>query len=145
MAGFGLLLCMPGAPTFFYGDEIGLTGDSSEQARRTMPWNHDEWDDEILAWYRSMIAVRNEHPALRTGGFRWVHTEPDAVVFLRETSDQRLLVRCARASTELLELSGRLLRSRRLRAVVNADDLVADGDIVTLEGEGPVHQIWELQ
>ncbi len=144
-AGFGLLLCMPGAPTFFYGDEIGLTGDSSEKARRTMPWNRDEWDDEILAWYRSMIVVRNEHPALRTGGFRWVHTEPDAVVFLRETKDQRLLVRCARASTAPLGLSAGLLRSQGLRAVVNGEDLTAVGDTITIEGEGPIHQIWELQ
>jgi alpha-glucosidase len=144
-AGFGLLLCMPGAPTFFYGDEIGLTGDSSEKARRTMPWNDDEWDDDFLSWYRSMITVRNEHAALRTGGFRWVHTEPDAVVFLRETADQRLLVRCSRGRTEPLELSAVLLRSRHLRAVVNSPDIVADGNVIAIEGEGPVLQIWELQ
>ena len=143
-AGFGLLLSLPGAATFFYGDEVGLAGDSSEKARRTMPWDSDEWDDDFLSWYRSMIKVRNEHPALRHGGFRWVHTEPDAVVFLRETSEQRLLIRTARAATEPLDLSASLLRATSLRNVINGSDTVPVDNVIRLEGEGPIHQVWEL-
>ncbi len=172
-AGFGLLLSLPGVPTFFYGDEVGLTGENSEQARRTMPWpgettgqdagaggvdgsgaggvvgarvdeDRSAWDDDFLSWYRSMISVRNRHVALRRGGFRWVHTEPDAVVFLRETADQRLLIRTARATTEPLGISTTLLRSDRARGVLNATDLTAVGQQLTLPGDGPVHQIWEV-
>ncbi|MEM9651743.1 MAG: glycoside hydrolase family 13 protein [Actinomycetota bacterium] len=155
-AGFGLLLSMPGAPTFFYGDEVGLEGGTSEQARRTMPWpdqatqatgegSAEEWDLEFLDWYRTMIAVRNRTVALRRGGFRWVHTEPEAIVFLRETADQRLLIRTARAETEPLNLSATLLRSTGATAVFNASDLSpVDGGLV-IPGDGPTHQIWELQ
>lgn len=143
-AGFGLLLSMPGAPTFFYGDEVGLTGETSEKARRTMPWDTEQWDTDFLDWYRSMIKVRNEHAALRHGGFRWVHTEADAVVFMRETQDQRLLIRTARASTAPTELSASLLRGSSLRAVINSSDLAAEGDAFTLDGTGPIHQVWEL-
>ncbi len=150
-AGFGLLLSMPGAPTFLYGDEIGLTGDSAERARRTMPWPTDgeagpdgAWNDDFLAWYRSMIAVRNANVALRRGGFRWVHTEPDAVVFLRETTDQRLLIRTARAATEPLALDAVLLRASSARAVIDGDDLVAVDGSLRLPGDGPIHQVWEL-
>lgn len=150
-AGFGLLLSMPGAPTFFYGDEIGLEGNSSEQARRTMPWpdtgdgaTDDEWDLTFLEWYRSMITVRNANVALRRGGFRWVHTEPDAVVFLRETTDQRLLIRTSRASTEPLALPTPLLRATSATAVFNADDLETDGTDLMLPGDGPTHQVWQL-
>ncbi len=144
LAGFGLLLSMPGAPTFFYGDEVGLTGDTSERARRTMPWDTSMWDDGFLSWYRSMIKVRNEHHALRHGGFRWVEAEADAVMFLRETADQRLLVRCARAATADCELSAQLLRSDHLRGVVNGSDLTAGGGTITVGGDGPIHQIWAL-
>ncbi len=143
-AGFGLLLSMPGAPTSFYGDEVGLTGETSEKARRTMPWDTDEWDADFLDWYRTMIKVRNEHPALRRGGFRWVHTEPDAVVFLRETNEQRLLVRTARAATPPTELSATLLRCTSMRGVINSTDLAADDEVFNLDGAGPVHQVWEL-
>jgi len=144
-AGFGMLLSMPGAPTFFYGDEVGLTGDSSEQARCPMPWDADAWDDEFLSWYRTMISVRNNHHALRHGGFRWIHTEPDAVVFLRETAEERLLVRTARAATAPVELSVQLLRSEMLRVVVNSSDLPAEHGAITLPGDGPIHQVWKLE
>jgi len=149
LVGFGLLLCMPGAPTFFYGDEVGLTGETSEKARRTMPWDTDQWDSSFLDWYRAIIKVRNEYVALRHGGFRWVHTEPDSVIFLRETPNQRMLVRTARAATGPTELSATLLRGTSLRAVINsavingADITATDGSF-TIEGTGPIHQVWEL-
>lgn len=143
-AGFGLLLSMPGAPTFFYGDEVGLTGDTSEKARRTMPWDTEAWDLDFLTWYQAMIKVRNENPALRRGGFRWVHTEPDAVIFLRETNEQRLLVRTARGATAPTELSATLLRGTTLRSVINGADAIAHDDTFTLDGAGPIHQVWQL-
>lgn len=144
-AGFGLLLCMPGAPTFFYGDEVGLTAETSERARRTMPWDTDTWDTSFLDWYRSVIAIRNQNVALRHGGFRWVHTADDAVVFLRETSEQRLLVRAARADTNQLAISANQLKSDELHGILNGPDLHpgADGTI-TLPGDGPALSIWEL-
>jgi len=142
--GFGLLLCLPGAPTFFYGDEVGLTGESAEQARRPMPWDQSTWDTDFLDWYRKMIDVRNRHEPLRRGGFRWVHLEPDAVVFLRETSEQRLLVRAARANTQPLALSATLLRANRMEAVVNCTDLDASGGVLALPANGPTLQVWSL-
>lgn len=143
-AGFGLLLSMPGAPTFFYGDEVGLTGETSEKARRTMPWDVDEWDQDFLDWYREMIKVRNEHPALRHGGFRWVHTEADAVIFLRETTEERLLVRTARSKTEPVELPAELLRATAAKNLINGGDLDAGDGVFRIDGAGPVHQIWSL-
>ncbi len=146
MVGFGLLLCMPGAPTFLYGDEVGLTGETSERARCTMPWDETTWDRRFLDWYQSMIAVRNNSDALRRGGFRWVHTEPDAVLFLRETADQRLLVRAARSRTEPCVISAQLLRASEARGIVNASDLTLDGDgDLTFAGDGPLLSIWEIE
>ena len=143
-AGFGFLLCLPGAPTFFYGDEIGLMADSAEKARSTMPWDKGQWDQSFLDWYRTMIATRNNNEALRHGGFRWVHTGVDAVVFLRETASQRLLIRVARAATAPLDVSARLLKANELTGVLNADALTPANETLTLPGDGPALQIWQL-
>ncbi len=147
LVGFGLLLCLPGTPTFFYGDEVGLTGTTSEKARTPMPWDSSRWDRRFLDWYRAMITVRSRHEALRTGGFRWVHVGSDAVVFLRESPGERLLIRAARASTApvTVDLGGPV----RLEAVVNAEDIVVTGRaradrLVTLPGDGPVLSIWSV-
>ena len=31
-------MTMPGAPTIYYGDEVGVTGDDDPDDRRTYPW-----------------------------------------------------------------------------------------------------------
>ena len=95
--GFGLLLAMPGSPCFFYGDELGLTAVDNEQARRPMPWDRSEWDLSMYEWYRSLVRFRASSSALAHGGFRWVERTDDALVFLRESADDRVLVRADRA------------------------------------------------
>lgn len=144
LVGFGLLLSLPGTPTLLYGDEVGLEGLSSEAARRTMPWDESNWDRRFLTSYRSLIAIRNGHEALRTGGFRWVHTEPDAVVFLRETADERLLIRAARASTAPLSIPDELLKASDIVPVHDAPALHPADGVVTLPGDGPGFSIWQL-
>ncbi len=144
MMGFGLLMSMPGTPAFFYGDEIGLTGTTSEQARCPMPWERSRWDDRFLDWYRRLVALRDREPALRAGGFRWVDVAPDAVVYLRETGDSRLLIRAARNSTDPLAISATRLRAAEADPLVNAERLVADRDQLVLPGDGPAFSVWRL-
>jgi alpha-glucosidase len=145
LVGFGLLLSLPGTPTLLYGDEIGLEGESSEKARAPMPWNPDGWDRRILDWYRQLITLRNTTPALRSGGFRWVHTEDDAVVFLRETADERVLVRAARAATRPLHISTAELKAQAATALIGASDLLPTDGAVRLPGDGPLLSVWRLE
>ncbi len=66
---------------------------NGEDSRRPMPWHRPEtWDHATLDAYRDLIAVRQAHPALRRGGLRWVIETDDAMGFLRETADERILV-----------------------------------------------------
>jgi glycosidase len=70
-----LQMTMPGAPTVYYGDEVGLTGDTDPDDRRTFPW--EDMDTALLAHYRALIALRNDHSALRTGSFERLYTHND--------------------------------------------------------------------
>ncbi|WP_265522040.1 glycoside hydrolase family 13 protein [Oerskovia flava] len=93
-----LLVTYPGTPVMFAGDEVGLTGLNGEHARATMPWDEPErWDEQTFETYRSLVALRRGSRALRDGGMRWVHVDDDALVYLRETADERVLVAVARA------------------------------------------------
>ena len=58
-----------GAPMIYYGDEIGMTGGKDPGCRRTMEWDETKQDRGILQTYRQLIAMRNQHPALRRGSF----------------------------------------------------------------------------
>ncbi len=54
-----------GAPTIYYGDEIGMVGADDPDDRRGMEWGRG--DQAIVEWYAKLAAIRAAYPALRTG------------------------------------------------------------------------------
>ncbi|HET9559842.1 MAG TPA: alpha-amylase family glycosyl hydrolase, partial [Actinomycetota bacterium] len=144
----GLLFTMPGTPMVFAGDEIGVEGVGDPGTRQPFPWHRPEvWDRTTLARYRELASLRRDHHALRSGGLRWAHAEGDAIAFLRESERQRLLVLAARAGHGPLRLpAGALgLAGEAPNLYGNADPLRPDPDgSVTLPGDGPTFQLWQL-
>jgi len=63
-----LLLTFPGAPSIYYGDEVGLPGGVDPDCRRSFP-SPESWDRELLECHQQLIALRRAHPALRTGNY----------------------------------------------------------------------------
>jgi alpha-glucosidase len=98
LVGVGLQMTMPGVPMLFAGDELGLEGAWGEDARRTMPWSRPEtWDAKFIDDVRTLATLRRSSETLARGGLRYVHVSDDAIAFLRETREERLLVLAARA------------------------------------------------
>ncbi len=92
-----------GAPMIYYGDEAGMWGADDPTNRKPMLWKDLEpyeraeenfVMDEHLDFYRRAIALRNEHPALRQGGFETLLTDDAADVwaFLRSYQQDQVLV-----------------------------------------------------
>jgi len=92
----GVLMTMPGIPMLFAGDEIGTLGVDLEDGRQPFRWDASTWDRDLLAWYRDLIHLRTRHPALTDGGFRWLHTATDVVLFERAHPDETIIVLAAR-------------------------------------------------
>ena len=83
----------PGAPSIYYGDEIGLAGGKDPDNRRAFPWQaRDTWDDSLLAWFKAAIQLRKKFSALRTGDFRVLYAEDDVLAFARVLGDEKLIV-----------------------------------------------------
>ncbi len=116
-----LLLTGPGTPYLYYGEEIGMTGQKPDEYLRTpMPWSAEAgagftggkpWmainDDyaaknvaaqendyhSLLNHYRSLIALRRETPALRSGEVILLETgNPAVYAILRQAGNQTALV-----------------------------------------------------
>ncbi len=86
----------PGAPMIYYGDEIAMEGSEDPDNRRTMIWEDRGYvspDQEMKEYVRGLIAMRNEHEALRKGTIQLVDLDdPEIYAFLREYQDDLLLV-----------------------------------------------------
>jgi neopullulanase len=90
---YGLLLALPGAPTIYYGDELGLEGGHDPDNRGTIPWERpDLWDDRRLEELRRRIAVRHDVRALRRGTVETLHAAGGELWLGRRDGDERALV-----------------------------------------------------
>ena len=51
---------MPGAPTIYYGDEVGVTGDDDPDDRRTYPWTDAgaNPDNAMFKHYQTLSLLR---------------------------------------------------------------------------------------
>jgi cyclomaltodextrinase len=59
----------PGAPTIYYGDEVGLTGGDDPYNRAAYPWADQggQPDTALLADFQRLTKMRHAHPVLRRG------------------------------------------------------------------------------
>ena len=89
MAAMQLLL--PGMPFIYYGDEVGMTGGHDPDCRRGMLWDEQRQDQQLLAYYKRLIAIRKANPCL---------TELDADEV--KADDEAGLVRMRRGNLVLL-------------------------------------------
>ena len=84
-----LLCALPGAPTVYYGDEIGMTGMADPWNRAPMNW--DDPDEKLLEGVRELLHKRRDNPVLQTG-----YLEVEAV-----DADTLRITRCAREGKDV--------------------------------------------
>ncbi|MEJ2753984.1 MAG: alpha-amylase family glycosyl hydrolase [Chloroflexota bacterium] len=84
-------MTFPGAPSIYYGDEIGMEGGPDPDCRRAFPWDEARWDHELRADFRRYIALRKAHPVLRSGDFVTLYAKDLAYAYAR-TSDEETVV-----------------------------------------------------
>ena len=84
-----LQMTFPGMPCVFYGDEKGLCGTTESEYRQAMGWEKTHPLEEV---YRSLIALRKKHPALRYGDFRTIIASNKIYSYSRTWNDKRITV-----------------------------------------------------
>jgi alpha-glucosidase len=145
LVGVGMQMTLPGVPMVFAGDEVGLEGAWGEDARRTMPWGRPEtWDSTLLERYRELIALRRGSAALARGGLRYAAVTDEAVAWLRETAEERLLCLAARSPHESIRLPLAALGCGGLETL-SGGDATAEGGEAVLPGDGPAFHVWRLE
>lgn len=86
-----LLLTFPGAPSIYYGDEVGLPGGIDPDSRRGFPLEAD-WNQQILNIHRQLITLRHKHPALRTGNYQVIFAQGELYIFSRTLDTDKLII-----------------------------------------------------
>jgi len=91
-----------GIPMVYYGEEVARAGGDWPDNRSNMPWGTSpvqpgaglETDEEMLDFYKRLIRIRGEHPALSRGVYTPLSTDGDLLLFSRidETTADAVVV-----------------------------------------------------
>ena len=81
---------LPGVPSLYYGDEIGMTGCKDPFNRRCMQW-HD-MNEELLRWYRRLGEIRRGCKVFREGEFVPVYCSHKTIAYKRSDDTSEVLV-----------------------------------------------------
>jgi alpha-glucosidase len=148
---FGMSATFPGIPVVWAGDEFALTGEDGEASRTPLPWGAGEPEaTNTIDLYTRLIHLRRMHPALNGGGMRWIHVDPDVLVYVREAEHESILVLAARADVNvrlpLDAVSGAdaatpVFGDVALRVSPSVDE---DDGGIRIEAAGPVFAAWQL-
>jgi glycosidase len=114
---------IPGIPSVYYGDEVGMTG-------LLDPFNRGAFvvrDEAMATWYEQLAALRQAHGAMQTGEALFYSTDRDVIGIFRYCIEDR-------------DAFGRAAKSEALLTVVNPAntphrivfDLYAENDCLTL-------------
>lgn len=98
-----------GMPEVYYGDEVGMLGETDPDCRRTMIWDESRQDRELFDLHKNLIAIRKQHKALQTGTYRTVLADAlrNLYGYVRENDDEAIyVVMNNSAVVETVELPG---------------------------------------
>jgi alpha-glucosidase len=80
----------PGAPTIYYGDEVGLCGWTDPDNRRPFPWGRE--DKLLLDFHREIIKIHKQYPVFREGSVKKLKSEYNLIVYGRFTEDEQMII-----------------------------------------------------
>ena len=94
---FAFLLTMRGIPQIYAGDEIGMPGGDDPDNRRDFPGgflgdNHNAFtaegrtadEQKIFSLVRSLLHLRQQHPALRRGNYVHIFSDERTFIYVRD-------------------------------------------------------------
>lgn len=101
-----------GAPHIWYGEEVGMWGADDPHTRKPMWWSDMKFDSETrnnyqpgtsatdpvgfnsrqLEWYKKLIQLRRNHPALHDGKLEFLKAEGQLLAYSRSNGSEEIIV-----------------------------------------------------
>ena len=89
----------PGAPTIYYGDEVGVTGTKDPDSRRTFPWEriteaNGDYSavgrySDLFDVYKNAARIRNENlEVFATGEIHTAYADENVIAYARKSSEK---------------------------------------------------------
>ncbi len=117
---------LPGSPSIYYADEVGMEGHKDPFNRRTYPWGNE--DSELLAYFKGLGRLRQKNEALRLGDIDFFQAKDGKLGFSRCFQGNTLKIYVNRSNTHWEVPAEKVLFSHNL-----TDGLTPMGYCITEE------------
>ena len=143
-----LMYLLPGMPSLYYGDEVGLAGPygSVEDSRYPMQWDSNAWDMRFYELYSAMGDLRKRYgKLLQTSSHKIVYADEFSLVFARYDKETAILcVLNKNKKPSLLRIPNSMLQVTEFLGELSGN-VSAEEDIITLELAGMENCIVECR
>ncbi len=82
-----------GAPSIYYGSEVGMTGGADPECRKAMVWDVNQWDKGLYHFYKEIIRLRKTRSSMRSDQITWLETKrADVLAYIKHSQGEHTLV-----------------------------------------------------
>ncbi len=117
------LFTFPGAPSIYYGGEIGLSGAHDPDNRRCMNWDTATQNNDILNHLKKLISLRNKYKDFKSTDFKWLEINNDDNYIIYKKNDLYFILNNSKKTNRII-LPGELTN-------VRVNDLYHDSTFIT--------------
>ena len=108
---YTVLATIPGIPSIYYGDEVGIEGYSDPFNRRTYPWGRE--NQYLLEHYKKIGKIRRDNTIYKRGDFKLLKLDSDLLIYERKdkifsyitavnNSDSSIVIEFEKTTEELI-------------------------------------------
>ena len=142
----GMQFTFPGIPMIFAGDEFGLDGWNGESSRTPIPWNGERKSDpSMIETYARLAQIRKKHKVLVDGSMRFLYASKEALVYIRESNTESVLVCASRGRDRKIEIPREAVAfAERAENLFGNGNLRVVGGKIRYDAVALDLQIWRL-